>query len=71
MTPPLNAARREQAPAPPAKRVAWYCPHCPTYPKPHGFAQNARAAYSAGSRHFAEMHDDNRPEEPTSAEQPA
>jgi len=55
--PEIPAARREQNPAPPAPRNAWYCRYCPGYPKPKGYAQNAKAAELAGLRHFHVMHD--------------
>lgn len=57
--PEIPAARREQNPAPPASRKAWYCRYCPGYPKPKGYAQNSDAARTAGLRHFHETHDDH------------
>lgn len=61
MSPPLEAARREQAPPPPAKRNRWDCPTCGA----HGFGQNATAAHVAGIRHYLDHHDN-----PTSEETP-
>lgn len=58
MSPEISAARREQSPAPPAKRVAWFCPYCPGGRRePHGYAQNITAAMTAGVRHFTDHHD--------------
>lgn len=53
MTPPLDPARREQSPPPPAKRNRWRCPTCGAT----GWGQNARAAQAAGIRHFTEEHE--------------
>lgn len=50
--PSLPAARREQSPPPPAKRNRWDCPHCGA----HGWGQNAKAAETAGVRHWLEQH---------------
>lgn len=55
--PEISAARREQSPAPPAQRVAWFCPYCPNADKPRGMAQNTQAAMTAGVRHFTDHHD--------------
>lgn len=51
--PPLTAARREQAPPPPAKRNRWRCPTCGA----KGYGQNAKAAEVAGVRHYIDEHD--------------
>lgn len=61
--PYIPPERRQQNAAPPAQRNAWYCRHCPGYPKPKGYAQNAKAAELAGLRHFHVLHD--HPPEPT------
>lgn len=54
--PPLTGAQRNLAP--PAPRIAWYCPYCPSgRGKPHGHAQNAHAAMTAGVRHYLDTHD--------------
>lgn len=53
MSPPLDAARREQAPPPPAKRKQWRCPTCGAT----GWGQNARAAQHAGTQHYIDEHD--------------
>lgn len=56
--PAIPAARREQSQAPPAQRVAWYCPlGCKPRNDPMGHAQNSKAAELAGLRHFHETHD--------------
>lgn len=55
--PPLTGAQRNLAPAPPARRNAWYCPRCKPRNEPMGWAQNARAAQAAGIRHFLDHHD--------------
>lgn len=55
--PYIPAERREQNQAPPAQRKGWYCRYCPGYPRPKGYAQNAKAAELAGLRHFHLLHD--------------
>jgi hypothetical protein len=55
--PSPSAAQRNTAPAPPAKRNAFYCRRCKPNGAPIGHAQNAHAAYLAGIRHFLETHD--------------
>lgn len=55
--PELPAVRREQSPGPPGQRNGWYCRHCPGYPNPKGYAQNATAARLAGERHDRLLHD--------------
>lgn len=61
--PAIPGARRLQGEGAPRAKVAWYCPHgCKPLNEPMGYAQNPKAAETAGLRHFHTHHD--HPEEP-------
>jgi len=52
--PPLPAARREQAPAPPAQRNQWWCRERGCHAT--GYGQNATAARVAAQDHWDRTH---------------
>ena len=51
--PPLSPAQRRQGAGPPTPRKHWRCPRCDD----DGWAQDAHAAYLAGTGHYERVHD--------------